>query len=349
VLTTIDFQTGITEIHGVGVDLDSGEDIDAQLPSGVINAITPGIRVRVVRINHPEYEWRVVEIVAGGVATPDLSATQAARCEIRGAFVDIPSADIYQGVDALAQLLQEELDCEPEMTMIDAEALPLVFLAGEADFALIFFSDYHRLDDEVPFEPLLVPSFLEAPAYFRSAFIVLGDDSARSLADAQGMSFGYVRGSTYGYYMPRAMLADAGYDVNDFFSSTTAIGGSSLDTLNVLLDGDIEIGIIWAEEDRDARDAVEDVIPGVTEAVRILEYSPWIPNRVVVVRDDMPQDERQALAEALIAISLTDDGQAALNGIFSIDAFEAPDDRFWTAVEMMDLAEQLEDTIGPWQ
>jgi len=351
VLTSTDSRTGLTTITGVGVTLESGRGVDALLEAGVMDVVGAGIRVRVEPIDHPEFEWRVVEIVAGGAATPDLSEaheTPSPRCRLLGAIPVPGDHDYGDSLDVLTQMLTEKVGCEIELVFYQYDDLVIMFLTGEADFALVPFSVFHGYQDSLYVVPLLLPSFEDTSAYYRGAFIASTDMGAQSLVDAKGHVFAYTRrGSLHGYHMPRAALTNDGHDPNDFFSDVISIP-ATMDIFQALLDGEVDIGVIWADEETDAREFFEEEFPDILNTVEIIAFTPWIPNRVIVVRDDMPAERQQALREALIEISMDDIGQTALTRIYGISAFEELDERFWEAIEMMDLAEQLDDRIGPW-
>ena len=61
VLTSTDLSTGVTTIRGVGVTLDTGGSVDALVQPGMPELIGVGMRVRVAPIDHPEFEWQVIE------------------------------------------------------------------------------------------------------------------------------------------------------------------------------------------------------------------------------------------------------------------------------------------------
>jgi ABC-type phosphate/phosphonate transport system substrate-binding protein len=353
VLTTIEFGTGQVTINGLAVELDSGETVEAQLPTGVMDAISAGIRVRLEPIDHQDFEWRVVEIVAGGVATPDLSiaaATATARCILRGAVPDSGSNDIFSHLDSLAQLLTEKLGCEIEMVTFQPDVLDIMFLVGEVDFALVSFQQFHRNYSLGSVDALLIPSFIGPSAYFRGAFFARTTDGPSSLGGASGLSLGYpYHGSTYGYYLPRVMLDREGYDPNAYFSETLGLGPSPVNVFEALLDGTVDIALMWAEEDTDSRIVAETQFPGIWNTTKIIATTPWIPNRVIMIQASMSEDRQSALKNALIEISMEDSGREVLSEIHAIAGFELPDERLWTAIEWMGLAEQLEDDIGPWQ
>jgi ABC-type phosphate/phosphonate transport system substrate-binding protein len=353
VLTTIEFGTGLVTINGIAVELDSGGTVEAQLPTGVMDVIAAGIRVRVEPIVHDDFEWRVVEIVAGGVATPDMSvaaATATARCRMVGAVPDDGTMDIFTSLDSLAQLLAEKLGCDIQMTTFQPDVLDIMFLAGEVDFALVNFQDFHRNYGLDSVDALLIPSYVDSTsAYFRGAFFARTVDGPSSLGGAGGLGLGYpYHASSYGYYFPRVMLDREGYDPNAFFSETIALGASPVDVFEALLDGTVDIAITWADEDTDARIVAETQFPDIWSTTQVIATTAWMPNRVIMVQASMPEDRRSALRDALIELSMEDAGRDVLSGIHALAGFELPDERLWTAIELMDLAEQLEDDIGPW-
>jgi len=157
----------------------------------------------------------------------------------------------------------------------ESETIVSMLKNDEIDFALMSFSDFYDNRTSLNVTPLLLPSYEEAGSYYRGAFIVRADFGAQSFEDLEGSVFAYtVSSSYYGYHMPRAVLANTGYDLNAFFYDVISVGYSPHDMIMALLNGDADVGVIWADEGTDARIMVENEIPDVWDATDILEYTP---------------------------------------------------------------------------
>jgi phosphonate transport system substrate-binding protein len=120
------------------------------------------------------------------------------------------------------------------------------------------------------------------------------------------------------------MLAANGVDPDADFSKTTETGSHN-NVVAAVYNGDCDAGATFS----DARSSVEEDYPDVKDVVSVLATTTDIPNDNVSFIKDMPAETRAQIVQALLDISASEDGQASLNALYSIDGLEAADDSFY--------------------
>ena len=352
VFTTTDISTNTTEINGVAVTLDNGDEIEAFLPKGVVNVVADGIRVHVVPETNLDFEWSVAEILPDGIPTPDVTQTAEAQleeCSLKGAF---PANGVMDSemLNTLAEALADKSGCEVEILLISPDAINLVYVTEHADFSLLSFSEFINLQVYQPSIPLLIPSYYTTSGFYRGAIIAAFESAAQKLEDLQGETFAYFeKGEMYSYLMPRIMLFDEGIDPNNFFSETIPIGFSTLDTIYAIMEGEVDAGVVWEIEEGDAIGWAEGDIPNVHEHVKIIDHTSWIPNSMIIVRSSLPDILQAALKDAFLKVIQSDPGKKLFFKMSEITDLNEPDERTWTAIDQIQRANALEDEIGGWQ
>ena len=121
------------------------------------------------------------------------------------------------------------------------------------------------------------------------------------------------QGSTSGYLIPSLGLLEAGVDPLDDIESLFA-GGHDL-SVQAVYDGDAEVGVSF----NDARGQLVETVPDVGEKVVVWGWSAPIPNDGFAVAGDLPQDLKDAIAQALIDIAATEEGATVLGELYEID------------------------------
>jgi phosphonate transport system substrate-binding protein len=160
---------------------------------------------------------------------------------------------------------------------------------------------------------------------YKGQINVRADSGIESLDDLKGKVMCWVDpNSTSGYIIPRIMLKANGVDPDTDFSQTIE-AGSHNNVVTQVYNGDCDAGATFA----DARGSIEDDVPDVKEKVVVLAETTDIPNDSVSFIKDLPDDTRQKLVDALLEIAQTEEGQAALENLYSIAGLEAADDSFY--------------------
>ena len=120
------------------------------------------------------------------------------------------------------------------------------------------------------------------------------------------------------------MLAANGIDPDTDFANTVE-AGSHNNVVTAVYNGDCDAGATYS----DARSSIAEDFPDVNDVVIVLATTTEIPNDTVSFTKDFPADMRQQIVDALVAISATAEGQAALENLYSIEGLVPADDSFF--------------------
>lgn len=139
----------------------------------------------------------------------------------------------------------------------------------------------------------------------------IGDDVIPRVA---GKTVAFVdAASASGYLIPSLQLIENGIDPQEDIDGIFA-GGHDNAVISVY-NGDADVGLSF----NDARGNVVDELPDVGEQVVVFAWSREIPNDGAAVRSELPDDMKQAIADAFIDYASTDEGKEVLNAIYNID------------------------------
>ncbi len=148
------------------------------------------------------------------------------------------------------------------------------------------------------------------------------DSGITELQDLAGKTMCWVDPlSASGYIIPRVELQAAGVDPDNDFEKTIEAGFHN-NVIIAVYNGECDAGATYD----DARNSVEDELPDVKEQVVVVAISPDIPNDNVSVIPDMPEEMKMQLQAALVEIAASEEGQEALNTVYSIESLEVTDD-----------------------
>jgi phosphonate transport system substrate-binding protein len=173
-------------------------------------------------------------------------------------------------------------------------------------------------------EAAMVAERFGSPTY-NGQIIVRADSGIDSIDDLAGKSFCRPDPlSTSGWIIPSITLRAAGIDPDTDLGEVVDAGSHDAVVTGVY-NGQCDAGSTFV----DARTAVEDTLTDVMEAVVVLETSIDIPNDGVQFVPGFPEDKRQQIIDALLAISQTEEGQAALETSYEWDALVEQGDAFY--------------------
>ncbi|MDY7105711.1 MAG: phosphate/phosphite/phosphonate ABC transporter substrate-binding protein [Actinomycetota bacterium] len=142
-----------------------------------------------------------------------------------------------------------------------------------------------------------------------------GPIGADQLPLVEGQTIAFVdQGSTSGYAIPALQLSEAGVDPIDGIDALFAGGHDS--AVQAVYDGDAAVGVSF----NDARGEIIETTPDVGEQVVVFGWSGPIPNDGFAVSSALPDDLVEAITEAFVTISGTDEGAEVLSELYSIDA-----------------------------
>ncbi|MBT8197397.1 MAG: PhnD/SsuA/transferrin family substrate-binding protein [Acidimicrobiia bacterium] len=122
--------------------------------------------------------------------------------------------------------------------------------------------------------------------------------------------------STSGAVFPQLQLLNLGIDVeNDI---TYSYLGSHTDTVQAVYNGDFDIGLSFDDARRNIRKDADDnpLHPDVGSKVIVFNITDDIPNDVVAVDGDLPDNLKQAVYDAISKYLETEEGEAILDEIY---------------------------------
>jgi phosphonate transport system substrate-binding protein len=125
--------------------------------------------------------------------------------------------------------------------------------------------------------------------------------------------------SSSGYIFPATVFATQGIDIVSGINPIFA--GAHDASVIAVCEGQAEVGVSFD----DARpDAAEVSDCAIADEVVVFAYGPEIPNDGIVVAGDLPQETKDAIKQALLDYSASEDGQAVLESIYNITALTEP-------------------------
>ena len=242
----------------------------------------------------------------------------------------VPSGDTQEIIasgDAIADVLQKETGLVIEANVgTDFAAVREAMGAGQAHIGWLNTFNYVLANEKYGVDAALVTERYGSTSY-KGQFNVLADSGITSLEDLKGKVICWVDpNSTSGYIIPRIMLKANGIDPDTDFANQIE-AGSHNNVITQVYNGECDVGTTYA----DARSSVEDDLPDVKEKVAVLAVTSDIPNDGVSFIKDFPADKRQKIVDALLAYAATEEGQEALNKLYSIAGLQAADDSFYDA------------------
>ena len=117
-------------------------------------------------------------------------------------------------------------------------------------------------------------------------------------------------GSTSGYLYPSLQLKNMGIDYQK--DITQVFAGSHDGVISGLYNGDAKFGVTYD----DARRTLRKTNPDVGEKVIAIGISDEIPNDVVAVRSDLPEDIKNKIYQILSDYMATEEGAAVMDDIY---------------------------------
>jgi phosphonate transport system substrate-binding protein len=240
----------------------------------------------------------------------------------------VPSGDTQEIIasgDQLAQMIQDKTGLVVEATVgTDFAAVREAMGAGKAQIGWLNTFNYVLANEKYGVDVGLATERFGSTTYV-GQLNVRADSGITTLDDLKGKVMCWVDpNSTSGYIIPRIMLKANGVDPDTDFAQTVE-AGSHNNVITAVYNGDCDVGASYA----DARSSIEEDYPDVKDVVVVLATTTEIPNDSVSFTKDFDSDMRQQIVDALLEISSTEEGVAALNSLYSIDALVAVDDSFY--------------------
>lgn len=161
----------------------------------------------------------------------------------------------------------------------------------------------------------------------------VGEEALELIEQDEAIAF-VDEGSASGFYYPATQLGELGLDVNDLSGSFFA--GGHPNAVLAVANGQASVGVSF----NDAREEVVAEQPTIGEDLTVFAWSENIPNDGIAVASDVPEDLRDAISDAFLAIADTEDGLAILDAVYNIDGFADAD------LDALDAARQVEANFG---
>jgi phosphonate transport system substrate-binding protein len=240
----------------------------------------------------------------------------------------VPSGDteeIIASGDEIAQMITDKTDLVIQANVgTDFAAVREAMGAGKAHIGWLNTFNYVLAHEKYGVDAALVTVRFGA-TFYTGEIIVRADSGIMSLDDLKGKTMCWVDpNSTSGYIIPRIMLLANGINPDTDFAEQVETGSHN-NVVAAVYNGDCDAGACYS----DARSSIAEEYPDVMDVVSILATTPEIPNDNVSFIKDFPTDMRDSITQALLDISASEDGQAALNSLYSIDGLEKTNDSFY--------------------
>lgn len=185
---------------------------------------------------------------------------------------------------------------------------------------------------------------------YKGQIITRADSGIDSLYELNGKRIAYVDpASTSGYILPRALFQSLSVK-----PSEEVFAMKHDNVVTMVYQGQVDAGATYYSPPdasgaiKDARERVKAQFPDVEQKVRIIGFTPDIPNDPFVVRKGFPQEMTKAITAALLDFTATPEGKAALNEIYSVEGLAPATDSDYDVLRRM-LASLNIDVSGALQ
>jgi phosphonate transport system substrate-binding protein len=200
----------------------------------------------------------------------------------------------------LARVFKERTGVEMRIfTASDYAGTVQALTAGQVQMGQMGGSAYASawIDSEGAVEPLVTNRELDGSLGYHSILIVKSDSPYQKLDDLKGKTLAWADpNSTSGYLIPLVSLRSAGIEPEKFFGRTLFSGGHEQSVLGVI-NGQLDSAFTWTSKGHNAGQIRAMVDRGLLkmDQFRVVWESPLIPNPVIVIRKDMPEDLKRDL------------------------------------------------------
>jgi phosphonate transport system substrate-binding protein len=230
-----------------------------------------------------DWKTKVPVVGFGSVSTENQAATQARFKDVAVAFKQ------RTGVEMRI------------FTASDYAGTIQALTAGQIHMAQMGGSGYASawIDSNGMVEPLVCNQEIDGQLGYFSILIVKADSPYQSLADLKGKSLAWADpNSTSGYLIPLVTLRAAGIDPSKHFGKTLFSGGHEQSVLGVI-NGQFDSAFTWSSKGHTSGQIRAMVDRGILkmDQFRVVWESPQIPNPLIVVRKDMPEDMKRELRQ----------------------------------------------------
>lgn len=239
----------------------------------------------------------VFGVFAGGCGASGADGSETLRI---GLIPNQAPNEVEAEYEPLREYMSEELDRDVELFVPTGyPAVVEAMASGEIDLALFGGLTYVQARERAEVGPLVTDiNPRSGDTTYTSAIVVPEDSDVRSVEELEGADFAFGSvSSTSGSLYPSIMLAEAGIDYRTDLGEFTYTGGHDA-TAAAVASGNVDAGGL---EYRILLDLEESgtVEPG---SVRVIEKSDPVAGYPWVVRDALPENYRDEIADAFLGI-----------------------------------------------
>ena len=237
----------------------------------------------------------------------------------------VPSREmdaIVDSLDPIADMLSERL-LIPVDTFVSTNFVGLVEAIGTGRVDVGLFGPAALVQAmDVHDARVIVASVRQGSTTYRSQFNVRCDSGIETFEDLRGGTIAFVDpGSASGFQFPYVTLLNThGIDPDE--EMTSIFAGSHDGAALAVYNGDVDVAVTFGgSPGSDGRETIEADFPDVKDVVCILGFSDDIPNDGAVVRAGISEELGDQIADALIDIATTEEGQALTEQLFNVTEF----------------------------
>ncbi|WP_051258176.1 substrate-binding domain-containing protein [Desulfovibrio cuneatus] len=245
-----------------------------------------------------------------------------------GAMISPRDTEVYY--QQLLRYLGESINANVELVQRKTYAeVNTLLIAGEIDLAFICSGPYVTGTEQHPLHLLSTPQ-VQGQHTYKSYLIVHKDSALKQLNDLQGKTFAFTDpDSNTGSLVPRYWLQQKGLTPEHFFKETLftySHDNSIFAVAKGLVDGAAVDSLIW--------DFYQHNNSELTAKTRIIHKSEAYGIPPVVAASSMPQERREAIQHALLAMHTSAQGKQILQNLL-IDRFVLPQDHWYSSIRTM--------------
>ncbi|MGF1576581.1 MAG: phosphate/phosphite/phosphonate ABC transporter substrate-binding protein [Cyanophyceae cyanobacterium] len=263
----------------------------------------------------------LASLMLGGVVAPAALAQDTPDRLVLGMVPSREADRVVDSLDPLAELLSEKIGI-PVETFISTDYTGLVEAVGTQRVDIGLFGPASLVEAVDRHDArIILASVRRGSTTYKSQFNVPCDGEIDDFTDLAGKSIAFVDpASASGYQFPFVFLSTE-HDINPDEDMDSIFAGSHDAAVLAVYNGDVDVAVSF----NDARTAIQQDFPDVMEKVCILGYTSDIPNDGAVVRSGLSDELAEQIAQAMIEIAETEEGQTLTDTLFNVTGFAAID------------------------